>query len=262
MRAIWSGAIGFGLVNIPVKLFSATQESNLDLDMLDKHGHAKIRYARINTDTNKEVEWADIVKGYKYNDDYVVLTDDDFEKVSPKKSKMIDINEFAKEADINSLYFETPYYLEPTKGGEKAYVLLRESLKTSGKIAIGEFVLRNKMNLCILKAQDDVLLLQKIRFPEEIRSYEDLNIPSDITIKAAEMKMAKTLIDQLTPKKTSLTKYKDTYDEELMKIIEAKAKGKKVTKPKFKIIHNKSKDLMSQLKASLEGNTTTRKKAS
>src|SRR4051812_47734677 len=133
MRAIWTGSIGFGLVNIPVRVFSATQDSRLDLDMLDKRGHANIRYARINSSTGKEVPWENIVKGYKYHDDYVVLTDEDFEKVSPKKTKMIEINEFVKDEQIDSTFYEAPYYLEPTKGGEKAYVLLREALKESGK---------------------------------------------------------------------------------------------------------------------------------
>ena len=252
MRAIWTGSIGFGLVNIPIKLFSATQESSLSLDMLDKNGHANIHYARINANTGKEVPWANIVKGYKYHDDYVVLTDEDFEKVSPKKSKMIEINEFVKTEGIDTTFYDTPYYLAPTKGGEKAYVLLREALKQSGKVALGEFVLRNKQNLCILKPQDDVILLQKLRFAEEIRDYEELELPKDITVKPAELKMAQALINQLTPKKFSMDKYKDTYDDELMKIIEAKAKGKKIAAPKFKIIHNKSKDLMEQLKASLE----------
>ncbi len=264
MRAIWTGSIGFGLVNIPVRLFSATQSSSLDLDMLDKHGHANIRYARINENTGKEVPWANIVKGYKYNDEYVVLDDDDFEKVSPKKSKIIDISSFTKAEEIDVTYYDTPYYLEPAKGGEKAYVLLREALKKSGKVAIGEYILRKKEILCVLKPLGDMLLLEKIRFAEEIRDYEDLNIPKDITIKPAELKMAEALINQLTPKKFSMAQYKDTYDAELMKIIEAKAKGKRVATPKFKIVHNKSKDLMSQLKASLEGGkeTTTRKKAS
>jgi DNA end-binding protein Ku len=252
MRSIWSGSIGFGLVNIPVKLFSATQDSTLDLDMLDKNGHAKIRYARINTENGKEVPWANIVKGYKYNDDYVVLSDEDFEKVSPEKNKMININEFVNADDIDVTFYEMPYYLEPAKGGEKAYVLLREALKQSGKVAIGEYVLRNKENLCMLKPQDDMILLMKMRFAEEIRDTGELNVPKDITVKPAELKMAQALINQLTPKKFSLAKYKDTYDEELMKIIEAKAKGKKVAKPKFKIVHSKSKDLMAQLKESLE----------
>lgn len=261
MRPVWSGSIGFGLVNIPVKLYTATQSSKLDLDMLDKHGHANIRYARINTHTGKEVAWENIVKGYKYHDDYVVLSDDDFEKVSPRKSKMIDINEFVAADHIDATFYDTPYYIEPTKGGEKAYALLREALKTSHKLAIGEFILRTRENLCVLRPQDDILLLQKIRFPEEIRTYEDLNIPKDITLKAPELKMAKALIDQLTPKKFSLAKYKDTYDDELMKIIEAKAKGKRISQPKFKIVKSKSKDLMAQLKASLE-EKTTRKRAS
>ena len=263
MRAIWSGAIGFGLVNIPVRLFSATQESRLDLDMLDKHGHARIRYARINEDTGKEVAWEDIVKGYKYNDEYVVLSDEDFEKVSPRKSKMVDITEFVAEDKVDAGYFDTPYYLEPAKGGERAYVLLREALKKTGKVAIGSFILRTREALCIIRPMDEVLVLVKIRFAEEIRSYEELEIPRDIAIKPAELKMAESLIAQLTPKKFTLDRYKDTYDDELMKIIEAKAKGKRLTKPKFNIIHNKSKDLMSQLKASLEGpSTNTRKKAS
>jgi DNA end-binding protein Ku len=261
MRAIWSGSIGFGLVNIPVRLFSATQDSSLGLDMLDKHDLSKIRYARINTETGKEVAWENIIKGYKYNDEYVPVTDADMEAVSPKKSKMIDINEFVKESNVDVTFFETPYYLEPVKGGEKAYVLLREALKESGKLVIGSYIMRTKENLCLLKPQDDMLLLLRIRFPEEIRKYTDLNIPKDITLKPAEMKMAQALIDQLTPKKFSWAKYKDTYDEELMKIIEAKAKGKKVPHPHIKIARSKTKDLMEQLKASIE-DRTTRKKAS
>jgi DNA end-binding protein Ku len=130
MRAIWSGSIGFGLVNIPVRLFSATKESALELHMLDKKDLSTIRFARINTSTEKEVKWENIIKAYKYNDVYVPLADEDFEKVSPEKSKMIDITEFAKEEDIDTTFFDTPYYLEPTKGGEKAYVLLREALTT------------------------------------------------------------------------------------------------------------------------------------
>ena len=263
MHTIWSGSIGFGLVNIPVKLYTATQESSLDLDMLDKSDHANIRYARINSNTGKEVAWGDIVKGYKYNDEYVVLTDEDFEKVSPKKSKIIEIQEFVNEADIDTTYFDTPYYLEPSNGGEKAYVLLREALKKSGKVGIGDYVLRNKENLCILRPQRDVILLQKIRFAEEIRDTKDLNIPGDITVKPAELKMAEALIDQLTSKKTDLSVYKDKYDDELMAIIEAKAKGKKITTKRIKLEPSNTKDLMAQLKASLATPATrTRKKAS
>jgi DNA end-binding protein Ku len=259
MRAIWSGSIGFGLVNIPVRIFSATQESALDLAMLDKKDHSHIRFARINVNTGEEVPWDNIIKGYKYNDEYVELTDEDFQKASPEKTKMININEFAQEEEIDATYYDTPYYLEPVKGGEKAYTLLREALKQSGKVAIGDFMMHTKDALCVLKPQDEIILLLKIRFPEEIRSYEELNIPKNIQVKPGELEMAQALINQLTPKKFSLSKYKDTYDEELMKIIEARASGKKVSGPEFKIVQSKSKDLMDQLKASLEAG---KKKAS
>jgi len=261
MRSLWTGAIGFGLVNIPVKLYAATQESSLDLDMLDKKNYSNVRYMRVNASTGKEVPWENIVKGYKYNDEYVVLTDEDFEKVSPKKSKIVEISEFVSEDSLDRSFYDTPYYAEPAKGGDKAYVLLREALKQSGKIAVGEFVLRSKENLCVLRPQGEVLVVQKIRFPEEIRDYKELNIPSGISVSAAELKMAQALIAQLTPKKFSIAKYKDTYDDELMKIIEAKAKGKTVKKPVFKLVHNKNTDLLSQLKESL-ATKPARKKAS
>lgn len=258
MRAIWTGAIGFGLVNIPIRIFSATQTSTLDLDMLDKKDHSHIKYQRVNENTGKVVEWGNIVKGYKYDEDYVVLSDEDFEKASPEKSKMIDIEEFVKEEQVNHMYYDTPYYLEPSKGGEKAYVLLREALKSTGKVALGSFVLRNKENFCMLRADGDLLMLIKLRFPEEIRDTDELNIPQKATVKPAELKMANALISQLTPKRFSIDKYKDTYSASLMKLIEAKAKGKRIAKPKFKIVKNKSKDLMAQLKESIE----SKKKAS
>lgn len=259
MRAIWSGAIGFGLVNIPIKLFSATESAKLDLDMLDKSNNANIRYARINAETGEEVAWKDIVKGYKYEGDYVVLEDEDFEKVSPKKSKMIEIEEFVEESMIDAMYFDTPYYIEPAKGGEKAYALLREALKETGKVAVGRYIMRTRENLCILRAHEDMLVLEKLRFAEEIRDTSDLKVPSERTeIKPAELKMATALIDQLTPKKFDIGKYKDTFDKELMKIIKSKAGGKKIAIPKEKITPSKTKDLMAQLKASLKDKGETR----
>jgi DNA end-binding protein Ku len=257
MRSLWTGAIGFGLVNIPVKLYSATQQSDLDLDMLDKKDHANIRFKRVNEKTGKEVPWANIVRGYNYDGNYVVLTDEDFKKASPEKTKMIEIAEFVEEAEVDTMFYETPYYLEPQKAGEKAYVLLRDALKKSGKTGLSTFVLRTKESLGLIKPSGKVLLLQKIRYEQEIRATEDLNIPES-TPKPAELKMALTLIDQLTGK-FDISKYKDTYAAELMKLIEAKAKGKKVQAPAMKVVHSTSKDLMEQLKASLE---TKRKKAS
>lgn len=252
MRAIWTGAIGFGLVNIPIKLYSATESARLDLDLFDKKDHAKIRYSRVNADTGREVAWENVIKGYKYEDDYVMLSEEDFEKASPEKSKTIAIEEFVEEIMVDPIFFDTPYYTEPAKGGERAYALLREALKDTGKVAIGQFVMRTRENLCILRAQGDILQLVKLRYPEEIRSTEEINTPSSkITIKPAELKMAETLINQLTPKKFDISKYKDTYDETLLKLIEAKAKGKKVTAPKTKKAPAKTVDLMAQLKASL-----------
>ncbi len=258
MRAIWSGAIGFGLVNIPVKLYSAIQDSTLDLDMLDKKDHANIKFQRVNENTGKVIKWEDIVKGYKYDEDYVVLEDEDFEKANPEKSHVIDINEFVKQESIASIYYENVYYSEPSKGGERAYALLREALKHSGKVALGTFVMRTKENFCMLKADGDMILLLKLRFPEEIRDTKEMTLPGKTTVKAAELKMALSLITQLTPKKFDIAKYKDTYTDQLMKIIESKAKGKRIAKPKFKLVHNKSKDIMAQLKESIE----KRKKAS
>jgi DNA end-binding protein Ku len=133
MKSLWTGAIGFGLVNIPVKLYSATQQSDLDLDMLDKKDHSNIRFQRVNEKTGKEVPYANIVKAYNYDGHYVVLDDEDFKKASPEKTKMIEITEFVEETEVDSMYYETPYYLEPQKSGEKAYVLLERRIKKDGQ---------------------------------------------------------------------------------------------------------------------------------
>jgi DNA end-binding protein Ku len=258
MRAIWTGAIGFGLVNIPVRIFSATQDSNLDLEMLDKKDHAKIRFKRVNEDSGREVSWENIVKAYDYNGKYVVLDDEDFQKASPEKSKIIEILEFVNETEIESIFYETPYFLEPQKSGVKAYALLREALRKSGKVGLGNFVMRTKEALCVLKPMENVILLQKIRFAQEIRNVNDLDIPGKSDIKPGELKMAMALIDQLAAK-FDIVKYKDTYTDQLLKLIQAKAKGKKLQPSPLRIVHSKSKDLMDQLKESLN---TKKKKAS
>jgi DNA end-binding protein Ku len=261
MRAIWSGAIGFGLVNIPVKMFSATDDSRIELHMLDKHDNAPIRYQRVNEETGEEVAWGDIVKGYKIGSKYVVLEEEDFEAAAPKKSQVVEIEEFVEEGEIDSTFYEAPFYLAPDKGGEKPYALLREALTETGKVAIGTYVMRGKEHLCMLKAEDDVIVLNRLRFAEEIRDTAELDLPAGNNIKTNELKIAKALIDQLTAKKFSIRKYKDTYDASLMKVIKAKAKGKHVAEPKFKMVKSTAKDLMAQLKKSLEGEGP-RKKAS
>lgn len=251
MRAIWTGAIGFGLVNIPIKMYSASQQSDLDLDLLDKKDHSHIKFQRINEDTRKEVTWDNIVKGYEYEGEYVILTDKDFESASPQKSKIIEITDFVVESEVDSIYFETPYYLEPQKSGEKAYVLLREALEKSEKAALGSFVLRSKEHLCLLKPYEDVIVLNRIRFAEEIRDAAEINVPKKVKVKPDEMKMALSLIDQLTTK-FNIDKFKDTYSAELLKVIKAKAKGVKIKRPTLKVTHRKTDDLMAQLKASLK----------
>jgi DNA end-binding protein Ku len=257
MKALWTGAIGFGLVNIPIKLYSAVQASELDLDMLDKKDHANIKFKRVNERTGKEVAWENIVRGYNLNDKYVVLTDDDFARASPEKNKIIEITEFINESDVNSIYYEVPYYAEPEKNGSKAYTLLRDALKKTGKAGLGSFVLRSKESLCLLKAEDDIILVNRIRFAEEIRQPKELKIPASSS-KPVEIKMAIELINQLTGE-FDISKYKDTYTDKLMKIIRAKSKGNLKAVPTMKIVHSKATDLMAQLKASLG---TPRKKAS
>jgi DNA end-binding protein Ku len=249
MRSLWTGSISFGLVNIPIRLYSAIESSSLDLDMLDKKDNSNVLFKRVNEKTGKEVAWENIVKGYKIDNHYVVLTDEDFKKASPEKTKTIDINEFVKSEEIPAIYYDSSYYIEPEKNGGKAYTLLHDALVKSKKAALGSFVLRNKENLCLISPSDKILVLHKIRYEEEIRSTEDIKVPAS-KISAAEMQMAIKLIDQLTGK-FDISKYKDTYTDTLLKFIKAKAKGKKFSTPKMRVVHSGSKDLMAELKASL-----------
>lgn len=257
MRSLWTGSISFGLVNIPIKLYSAIQSGSLDLDMLDKKDHSNIQFKRVNEKTGKEVAWENIVKGYKVENQYVILTDEDFKKASPEKTKTIDITEFVEIDEVPPIYYDSSYYIEPEKNGGKAYVLLRDALVKAKKAAIGTFVLRNKENLCLLAPSEKILVLYKIRYAEEVRSTEDIKVPES-KVSTAEVNMAIKLIGQLTGE-FDISKYKDTYTETLLKFIKAKAKGKKFTAPKMHVVHSGSKDLMAELKASL---SQTKRKAS
>jgi|SRR5690554_559923 len=258
MKAIWNGAIGFGLVNIPIKLYSATESSKLDLDMLDSKDLSNIRFKRVNENTGKEVVWENIVKGYKLEDKYIVLDKEDFEAANPEKSKVLSISQFVKETEIDPAYFEKPYFLEPQKHGEAAYKLLLKALIKSKMAGIGSFILREKEILCMIRPYENkVLMANRMRYPEEMRNFEDLKVPSGKAPKAAEIKMAEALIKSLegtfNPKE-----YKDTYNADLMKIIKQKAKGKKVKIADNKEPEGKATDLMAMLKASLEkGKTNT-----
>ncbi|MES2573782.1 MAG: Ku protein [Bacteroidota bacterium] len=256
MRAIWTGSISFGLINIPIKIFSAVQESTLDMDMLDEKDHANIKFMRVNENTGKEVSFANIVKGYKVDDKYIILEDADFEAADADKTKTIAIQSFAFEKEIDSIYYEQPYYLEPDKGALNAYALLRDALQKSGKVGVTSFVLRNKESLAILKPYKNLILLNKIRFAQEIRDTSELKLPAIAKGKTKEMEMASKLIDQLT-ETFDISSFKDEYTAKLLKIIKDKAKGKKQAAPKLKVVHKQSDDLMSMLKASLENKKTS-----
>lgn len=252
MKAIWSGSIGFGLVNIPVNMFSATLPGRIDFDMLDSSDHSNIRFMRVNEKTGKEVKYENIVKGFKLeNDEYVALKDEDFAKAAAVKNSLIEIKEFIDLDAIDTIYYETPYYLTPTKSGEQAYALLREALFKSKKAGVALFVMRTKEALCILKADKDVIILERLRFPEEIKGIKDLPLPAKSKIKEAELKMAMRLIEENNGN-FDIKAYKNTYDDQLMKMIKAKARGHKIKTPHLKVVKSKAKDLMSKLKASLK----------
>jgi DNA end-binding protein Ku len=256
MRSIWSGAISFGLVNIPVKLGSAIESgSELNFDMLSKKDMAPIRYARIDTKTDKEVAWKDIVKGYEYaKGKYVVITDEDFKKASPEKSRTIDIVQFVKEEEIDPIYYEKPYYLTPDKGASKSYHLLIKALEETKSVGLAEFMLRNRMHICALKVHEGILLLNQMRYHEEIREVPEVETKGE-KISPKELQLAVKLIDQLT-EKFNAEAFKDTYVGELKKVIKAKAAGKDIHIAEPKKATATVKDLMEVLKQSLE----TRKK--
>jgi len=252
MRAMWSGSISFGLVNIPVKLFSGAQSNTLDLDMLRKSDLCPIKYLRVCKKDNKEVPYEEIVRLYEYTDgEYIVLTDKDFENASLEKTHLIDILDFVEEKEIDTRYFEKPYYLEPDKTGQKAYALLREALKRSGKVGVANYVLRNRGSLGIVRPLDNLLILNEIRYQDEVRDAGELKLPTDENLREQEVTLALSLIDQLTVK-FDAAKYKDAYIEDLKRIIEEKAQGRKPAPAGKAPEPTKVADMMALLKESLK----------
>jgi DNA end-binding protein Ku len=250
MKSIWKGSIGFGLVNIPVKLYSATMTSNLDLDMVDRRDGAKIHFQRVNENNGREVKWDQIAKAYKLNEEYVLLEEADFEEAAPEKTKIIQVNNFVDEGEIDTIYFENSYYIQPEKSGIHAYALLHEALKKSAKVGVAQFVMRNKEALAVLKPRENILVLSKIRFAQEIRDTKEFDPVAKREVKPDELKMALALIHQYsTP--FHIQNFKDEYSAALLKIIKAKASGKRIPVHPLKISHTKTDDLMKQLKESL-----------
>lgn len=256
MRSFWKGAIAFGLVNIPVSLYSTDENKDLKFNLIDSRDEHRIKYQRINEVTGQEVPWEKIVKAYAFDDgSYVVMTDEDFVKADPSAARTLDIQTFIKQEELSLLYLEKPYYITPEKGGEKPYVLLREALKKSGKIAIAKAVIKTKGYLAALYPLDDALVLNIIRFHDEIRSVEDLMLPHSAKITDKEMELAGSLIDGMTSE-WNPEEFKDEYREAVWKRIESKSKKGgiveqeeqvEVAAPSGKIV-----DIMDLLKRSVE----------
>lgn len=252
MHSIWKGSISFGLVNIPVKMYTASQEKEFKFVLLHKKDHSQIRYARICKAEDKEVPWNEIVKGFEYEPgEFVVLTEEDFQKANLKKTKSLEITDFVNEEEIDPIYYSKPYFLEPEKNAEKAYNLLREALQKSQKVGIVEFVIHNREHIAVIKPFENALILNELRYEEEIIHADELELPAPKKIPEKELDIAIQLIDNMTTR-FNLAKYKDTYSEEIRKIIHQKAKGKKIHPKGNEPKPSKVVDIMSLLKESLE----------
>jgi DNA end-binding protein Ku len=228
-RALWKGSINFGLVNIPVALYPAETSKSLDLDMLDRRDFAPIKYQRINKRTGKEVPWDQIVKGYQYQKgEYVTLTDEELSSANVEATQSVDILDFVAAAEISPVYFEKPYYLEPLKNGRRAYMLLREVLVKSDKVAIARVVIRTREHLAAVIPQGNVLILNLLRFKHELRDSKGLDIPEagskGRAISAGELQMAERLIEAMSGP-WNPAKYRDEYREDVENLIEKKIKS-------------------------------------
>jgi DNA end-binding protein Ku len=229
-RALWKGAISFGLVHIPVEMYPAVREHGLDLTMLDRRDFSPVGFKRYNKSNNKEVVWDDIVKGYEYTDgEYVVLSEEDLRQANPEATGTIDILAFVDAEDVPLLYYEQPYYLAPGKGGDKVYALLRETLRKTGKIGIATVVIRVKQHLAALVCVGDTIVLNTLRFSDEIRETDELKIPTKSAKTAAvsdkELKMAQALVEGMS-EEWKPEQYHDTYREDVLALVEKKVKAK------------------------------------
>jgi DNA end-binding protein Ku len=230
-HSLWNGAISFGLVNIPVVLFSAENRNSFDLTMLDRRNMKPVGFKRYNKETEKEVGWDDIVKGYEYEKErYVVLTEEDFKRANVEATQTVDIVAFVDAEEVAPTYFETPYYLAPDKRGDKGYALLRETLKATNKIGIARIVIRTRQYLAALIPSGDVIVLNTLRYKNELKSAKDLEVPSG-NLKASgvsprEIEMAKKLVEEMT-EQWKPERYRDTYHDDLMKLIDKRIKAGK-----------------------------------
>jgi DNA end-binding protein Ku len=257
---MWKGAVSFGLVYIPIEMYSAASSSALDLNLLDKRDFSPVGYQRINKRTGKTVEWANIVKGYEYKKgEYVALSNEDFRQANVKASQTIEISSFTNAAEIAPEFYETPYYLVPTKGGEKGYALLREALVRTCKVAVGSVVMRGRQHFGVIGADKRVLLFNTLRFAAELRSVADLDVPPKAAnVSPKEVAMAEKLLEEMSaPWKPE--EYHDSYREDLMRRIQEKVRKRQthLLTPKEKTPKEGRQsaqviDLMAVLRKSLE----------
>ena len=257
MAAIWKGSLTFGLVNIPVELKTAVRADHISFRLLHKEDLSPVKYERICQAEGEPVPWNEIVKGYEYEKGkFVVLTDEDFKTAALEQSKTIDILDFVKEDEIDPRYFETPYYLVPAKGGEKPYALLREAIRQTGSVGVGKIIIRQIQHLAAVKVVGDALVLEIMRFANELVEAKEFSFPSREAIRPQELQMAEQLVANLA-EPFDPTRYTDEYRANLMKIIKAKMKGKKVKleEPQGEAPDKDVLDLMSRLRASLEEGT-------
>lgn len=262
MRSMWSGFLSFGLINIPMKLYSGSEEHSLRFSLYHDKDLSPIRYARICSQEGHEVPWEEIVKGYERAEgEVVILTQDDFAQARVDHEKIIELVSFVSVEEIPPIFYERPYYLEPTKGGVKSYALLLEALLKSKKVGIAKFFLHNMEHYGVLFPTEDVLVLNQIRMLEDIRDYSELNI-AKTKVSKQEIDLAIELINHLTGHFQPET-YHDTYKEQLKQIIEEKGKGRKVKPKKQKEVEStKVVDLMSVLKKSLDTQKSNKRKKS
>ena len=261
-RAIWKGSISFGLVNIPIALYPATRREELKFRLLRKSDLSPVNYKRVAEKDGKEVPWDQIVKGYEYEKGrYVLLQDEDFQRVDIEATQTVDIQDFVELDEIDPIFFYKPYYLEPQKGGDKAYALLRDALKDSKKVGMAKVVIKTREYLAGVKPEDGALVLELMHFADELADASKLHIPKKVEVGKREMTMAKSLIDSMSSK-WNPEKYKDDYREALMEVIEAKveAGGKEIEeKPSKAPKPTKVIDLVSVLQKSLEETGAKRK---
>ena len=254
MAAIWKGSLTFGLVNIPVELKTAVRADHISFRLLHEEDLSPVKYERVCQADGEAVPWNEIVKGYEYEKGkFVVLTDEDFKTAALESSKTIDILDFVKEDEIDPRYFETPYYLVPAKGGEKPYALLREAIRNSKSVGIGKIIIRQTQHLAGVKVVGDALVLEIMRFANELIDSDEFNFPSREMVRPQELQMAEQLVQNLA-EPFDPTRYTDEYRANLMRVIKAKMKGRK---PKLEEPAEDERDsgvidLMSRLRASLE----------